>query len=192
MTIKEQAYSFNVNHGEPGYQIVDAKLTRQVKETFVKNPSLAVSQDKSKVVLTGELVKPGGILAWQKNPPPLLWTPTVDLTLEQRKEPVMKTSDPIAAELKLDGTTLLPLPKLSPHWEIKDTMFHLELLDGSTLVFKDSKLPVSANVQFKDHPYHLTASRELDHVRLDLIAAKATLRPGRQLRQGHNGGLVRR
>ena len=174
---KEQAYPFTVTHWEAGYQIVDAKFAKPVKDAGVRNPSLAVSQDKTKVVMTGELVKPAGIMAWQKNPPPLQRTPTVDLTLEQRSEPVMKTSDPITAEVQLPGTTLLPLPKLSSRWDVKSSMYHLELFDGTLLVFQGSKLPVSATLQYKNHPYHLTAIQEPDNIRLELIDAKATLSP---------------
>ena len=116
-------------------------------------------------------------MAWQKNPPPLKWTPTVILALERRSELMEKTPDPIAADLTLPGTTLLPLPKLTSRWEIKGTTLNLELRDGGTLVFKDSKLPSGAVVQFKNHPYRLSATQTPGQIRLDLIDLKATLRP---------------
>src|SRR5205823_3143178 len=117
---KENAFPFSVAHVEPGYQIVDAKIARPIATPGVKNPNLAITQDQSKVVLTGELVKPSGLVAtWQKNAPALSWTPTVLLTLERRSQPVTKISDPIAANLNLPGSTIIPLPKLSGGWEVK-------------------------------------------------------------------------
>jgi hypothetical protein len=174
---KEPSYPFSLTHMEADYKIEAAKFTRPVKEAGVKNPSLAISQDKSKIVLTGELVKPGGVIVLQKNTPPLKWTSTVSLTLERRSEPILKTLDPIATELSLPGTTFLPLPKLSDRWQIKGTMLHLEVLDGKALVFKESRLPVEATVQFKGHPYRLTATQEPDRIRLDVIDAKGTFGP---------------
>ena len=71
----EQSFWFSVSHGEPGYQIVDAKFAGPVKDASVKSPVLTIAPDKSKVTLTGELVKPGGIMAWQKNAPRLRGLP---------------------------------------------------------------------------------------------------------------------
>ena len=88
-----------------------------------------------------------------------------------------KTSDPIAVNLTLPGTTFFPLPKLGSHWDIKGTAFDLELRDGDKVAFKDSKLPISAPVLFKNHPYRLSAVREANQIRLELIDAQARLRP---------------
>src|SRR5262249_38289041 len=149
---KESSHAFKLTHLEAGDQIVEAKLASAVKEASVKNPTLTISPDKTKVVLSGELVKPGGILAFQKNSPPIQWTPTVLLTLERRSEPVLKDTDPISLELNVPGVTLLNLPKLSHRWEIKGAKLHLELLDGAAVVFKDTKFPATAKlVQFKNH-----------------------------------------
>jgi hypothetical protein len=136
-----------------------------------------VAPDKSKVVLTGELVKPAGIMAWQKNSPPVQWTPTLVLTLERRSQRVVKTSDPIAANLNLPGSTVIPLPKLSGSWEVTGTTMSLELRDGAKVVFKESNLPNGAVVPIKNHPYRVTATPGPDNVRVDLIDAKATLSP---------------
>lgn len=173
----EQSYWFSLSHDEPGYQIVDAKFARPITDAAVRTPVLTISPDKTKVVLTGELVKPGGIMAWQKNAPRLRWTPTIALTLERRGASTQKSSDPIAADLSLPGTTLIPLPKMGSHWDIKTTTFNLELRDGDKVVFKDNKLPISSLVQFKSHPYRVSAVRDANQVRLEVIDAKATLRP---------------
>lgn len=174
---KESSFPFSLTHVEGDYKIVDAKFVTPVKEPNVKNASVTIAPDKSKVVVTGELVKPGGIMAWQKNAPLPKWTPTLALTLERRTEGMTKTSDPIIADLALPGTTILPLPKLTKRWEVMGSKMHLELRDGTNIVFKDTKMPVSATVQFKNHPYRITATQGPDSIRLDVIDAKATLRP---------------
>jgi hypothetical protein len=174
---KEQTFPFSVVHSELEYQIVDAKFARPVKEPNVRNPKLTISPDKTKVILTGELVKPGGMLAWQKSPPPNMWIPTVVLTMEHRAEPVQKTPDPMTVTLNVPGTTVIPMPHLSSHWEVKSTSLNLELRDGGALVYKDTKLPISTSVQFKSHPYHLSVTQAADGVHLDLIDVRATLRP---------------
>jgi PKD repeat protein len=174
---KDNAYPFSVAHGEPGYQIIDAKFARPVSAPGVKNANLAVAPDKSKVVLTGELVKPSGIMAWQKNRPPLQWTPTLVLTLERRSQPIVKPSDPITATLNLPGSTVIPLPKLSGGWEVKGTTMSLELREGPKVVFKEDKLPNGDVVRIKNHPYRVTATPGPDNVRLELIDARATFGP---------------
>jgi hypothetical protein len=175
---KESSYPFTLTHMvEPDSQIIDAQFTKPGKETSVKNPTLTISKDKSKVVLTGELVKPAGITALKRNQPLPKWTPTVSLTVERRSEPVLKTLDPITIDVNLPGTTILPVPPLSSRWQIKGTMVHLELLDGATLVFKGSKLPIGTIVNFQNHPYRLTATQEPGHIRLDVIDSKVTFRP---------------
>ncbi len=172
---KEHFFPFTLTHTEPGYQIVDAKFARPVNDAAVKDPQLAISPDKSKVILNGELVKPGGIMAWQKNPVPVSWTPTVALTLEHRQDPVMKTMEPVVASLSVPGKTLLPMPKLSKRWESKGATINLELHDGATVVQKFYTLPANDVVRFKNHPYHFTATVGTDGVHLDLVDAQAKL-----------------
>jgi PKD repeat protein len=174
---KESTYPFTLTHVETDYQIIDAKFPKPVTDASVKNPTLAISADKSRLVLTGQLVRPGGLEALRKNQPPVKWTPTVSMKLESRSEPMLKTFDPITLEINVGGTTVLPLPPLHQHWEIKGTMVNLELLDGAVSVFKDSKLPAGAMVQFKGHPYRVSAKQAPDHIRLDVINARATLQP---------------
>ncbi len=174
---KESSFPFSLTHAEGDYKIVDAKFAKPVTDPTVKNPIVAISPDKTRVVVTGELVKPGGIMAWQKNAAQLKWVPTLILSLEHRAQPVTKTTEPIMADLKIPGTTILPLPKLTSRWEVKGAVFNLELRDGTTLVYKDSKLPISKVLSFKNHPYRVTATQSADSIRLDVTDTQATLRP---------------
>jgi hypothetical protein len=177
---KERTFPFTLTHVEPDYQIADAKFTKPAKESGVANPVLTISPDKAKVMLSGQLVKPGGLLAWQKNQVPIRWTPTVVLSLERRSAMVNKTFDPIATNLTVPGTTLLPLPKLSSRWEIKGTTLNLEVRDGAKVLYKDAKLPVGTMVQIKNQLYRLSATLSADGIRLELMDAKATAKPALQ------------
>ena len=174
---RDNSFPFSMTHVEPGYQIVDAKF-KTAKDASVKNAKLTIAPDKSKVVLSGELVKPSGFIAGlQKNTPPIKWTPTVVLTLERRSGPMPKVSDPIVANLNLPGTTVLPLPKLSGGWEVQSSSIALELRDGANVVYRDSKLPNGNVVPFKNRPYRVVAIPGPDSLRLDVIESNGPLRP---------------
>ena len=172
---KEQTFPFSVTHVESEYQIAGAKFLQPPQTTSVKDVHLTISPDKTKVVLSGELVKPGGIMALQRNPAPVKWTPTVVLSLEKRLPPVVKTLEPIMANLKLPGTTVLPLPKLSKHWDVRSASLTLELRDGANVVYKGYTFPASATVNFKNEPYQFTATQGPDGIHLDMVSAKARL-----------------
>ena len=116
-------------------------------------------------------------MAWQKNPPPVKWTPTIVLSLEKRLAPVVKTMDPIVANLKVPGTTILPLPKMSKHWDVKGTTVTLELRNGANLVYRGYTFPASGPVQFNRQPYQLALTQGPDGIHVDLYSAKASLQP---------------
>ncbi|MCI0377288.1 MAG: PKD domain-containing protein [Gemmataceae bacterium] len=168
---KENSYTFDIERPiDPGFQIVDAKLERSVSDAAVKSHKLSISPDKTKIRLSGELVKQGGFL--QKNAPPPSWVPTVQVTLERRALPERKTSDPVAANLNVPGSTLVPLPKLPNGWAVADRKLNLELRDGATIIYRGSVLPSGANVQIRNRACRVTATELADHVRVDVVDAR--------------------
>lgn len=171
---KDAVYNFSKESATVagGYEIVSAKLAKPATEAFVKNVQIEIAPDKSKVRLSGQLVK-----AAQKSSQPLKWVPTLALSLERRSRPVVKTSDPIVTNLNVPGTTVLPLPKLTSGWEVTSKKLSLELRDGPSIVYRGTQLPSGATVKLKSRSCRVTATEAGDHLRLDVTDVKGALRP---------------
>ena len=98
---KIQAVAEKLKLDIAGFEIVEAKLTGE-KPDFVEDVKLEVSADKTRVTLSGTLLKDKGA--------PSSWFAPVALTVEKRIGPAPKTVDPVALDLKLPGTTIVPIP----------------------------------------------------------------------------------
>ncbi len=172
---KENTFNFRTELTKAGFVIIDAKFEEPIKSPLIKNPKLDFS-DKTRVRLIGEMTKPAGFLGLQKNVPPPCWHTPVAVILERRSAPVTKTTDPVAANLAVPGTTTLLVPKLSDGWEVTGKpRLVLELRDGNKVVYRDAKLPSGVVIPFKNRPCRVTAVEGPDQIRLEIIDATATL-----------------
>ena len=79
----------------PGNQIVEANFAKLVNDRSVKDAKLEIAADKSKVYLTGELVRA------VRNSPPTSWHAEVILVEEAKSATETKTCDPVVVTLNL-------------------------------------------------------------------------------------------
>lgn len=166
----DPSYPFRIERGiEPGFELLEARFARPVTDSSVKNAKVEVSSDRKKVVLSGELVK-AGLLSKMATPPS--WVAPIIVTLERRSPPVKQTSDPVMVNLKVPGTTMVPMPSLPLGWMAQARKMSLELRDGATVVYRDSKLPAGALVQMKSRPMRVTAVEQAGQLRLDVVDSK--------------------
>lgn len=172
---KENTYAFKEERRvDGGFQIVEAKFARPVKDAAVRNAKVEISSDKTKIVVSGELVKPTGI--FNKNAPPPNWAATVTVAMERRSEMARKSTDPVMVNLSLPGVVTLPLPSLPIGWEPRARQLSLEVSDGGKTVLRESKLPIIASVQLKNRPCRITAIEQSGQIRLEVSDAAKTLR----------------
>src|SRR5262249_5147982 len=101
----DKTYQFTTEYPvEDGFHIGGApQFVQAPREKDIK---LDVSADKAKLILSGTLVKPSGF--FNKNAPPPRFAAEVKVALEKTSAPTVKNPDPVALNLQLPGTTVLP------------------------------------------------------------------------------------
>lgn len=165
---KEPTHRFVVERAaEPGFAILKADVTKASNNTQVKNLQLEVSGDKSKVRLTGEMVKSGSAT----------WNAQIRLTQEMHSPAVKRNMEPIPVALKVPGVTVVPVPPLPGNWVPQHKNLDLSLRDGTKLVWRGTQLPVNQTVQFKNRNFRLNATETTGQIRLDVVELGSSLRP---------------
>jgi PKD repeat protein len=146
---------------DDGFEIKQATFLQPVKEAFVKKADLQISADKRKVRLAGELVKA------QSNAPAPVWIVQVQIIQEKRGAPIKKVMDPVAVNLTVPGSTLLPLPPLPQGWTARNRTLTLTQ-DGKQMAWKEGQLPRNAGVQMSSSTYIVNATEQDNQLRVDL------------------------
>ena len=172
----ENTFSFTEERAAPaGFQIIKADFVKTPKESAnLKDVRLTFTPDK--VVVTGTLIKTGGL--FHKNAPPPNFAAEVILTLESMAKSMPKTVDPVALNLQVPGSTILPIPALNKDWKVTGRALQLELRAGDKVFWRDSRLPVNALVQINGRAYRVTAIEMTDQVRVDVVSSQTVSRPG--------------
>lgn len=148
---------------QAGYKIVKAELlNKNEKEAPVRNVNVEIAPDQSRIILTGELIKAGGLLT--SNAPPPKWLADVKVVMERRSPPQMRDLGDIALAVSLNGTTKLPIQPPEDGWEIVKTNVSLEIWDGPRKAWEGAKGCTNARVMLKNQPCYLTAAMQKDNV----------------------------
>ncbi|MFO0863203.1 MAG: PKD domain-containing protein [Gemmataceae bacterium] len=92
-----------------GWRIGDLKA-KPAPPNLVRNAELALSPDRTRFLVKGEMIRSSGMFGSRGQPQ---WLAEVAATLEKTSEPTIKTSDPIFVPLKLPGRTMLAMPAAS-------------------------------------------------------------------------------
>ena len=144
-----------------GCQIEDAVLLNKPDASApVRNVKIEISPDKSKVVVTGELVKPKKWLA-SSSPPPV-WHAQIRAQVVCRSSPQkLKCSDMVMA-LAMNSTTKVPMQPLQEGWEIVNKKVGLELWDGSRKAWEGSDGVTNARLSLMNQPCIVTAMPHAD------------------------------
>jgi PKD repeat protein len=153
---------------DPDCKIVSAELVGATDPNCpVRNARVAVADDKSKFILTGELTKKTGIFAPRATAPH--WLAAVKVVMERRSAPQTQTPGAAMVNIKPGVATKIPMQPLGADWQIIGQQVSLELWDGSRKVWEGNQAVTSAPVTLNNHRCFVTAVPQNDGfvVRID-------------------------
>lgn len=148
-----------------GFQIVKAGL-QNADDPQVRNVRLDVDPSRTKVIVRGELL--------QGAPN---WVALVDWTLERRSTPIAKMMEEIPVNLSVPGQTPIPIPQLSPRWQVAQKKLSLELRDGGRVVWSGDRLPAGDVVQMSKRSVRVSAVEQGGRLVLSVTDMGVPLRP---------------
>jgi hypothetical protein len=155
------------------WQIASATLKDWcLKSPAVKDPKVAVSPDRTKLILTGQLLKQGGGILKRTGNSPTKWVAGVDLAMQRRAAPAVQGPESVATLLKLDGPTVLTIPQAQGAQVVRQ-MLSLDVTDGSRPTPQRLTVPASGTVLLQNQPWQLTATQQGNQVRIDLRALRS-------------------
>ena len=157
-----------------GWRIADLKA-KPAPPNLVRNAELAVSHDKTRFLVKGEMMRNSGMFGSRGQPQ---WLAEVMATLEKTSEPTTRTSDPIFTPLKMPGRTMLAMPQLPQGWQPTNRRLNLELRDGNSVVWRDSKLPTSGIIQMQNRRWQVSAAEVSGQIMLDIADASGFVPSG--------------
>lgn len=156
-----------------GFQIQDAKLV-VVNECGSRNLEVKVAPDRQSVLVSGDLVKDGGLL--NRNAPPPSAVVQVVLTLERRAV-VKRPPIPVTGMLSAPGSLVVALPGFPPNWTNQQRQLQVELRDGDKVVWQGPQMPQGAVVTLQNHSCSLTATPQGNQIRIDVAEVKTAGQP---------------
>ena len=144
-----------------GCTIVSAELVSTAdKNGVVRNPSVTIAPDKSKLILSGDLVKPTGVFVSKTAPPH--WLAQVKVVMERRSAPQPYNPGEVMVTVKPGSTTMIPMQPLDPGLVIVQQDVSLELWDGSRKAWQGSSAVTAAPVTLSNKPCFVTAALQKD------------------------------
>lgn len=139
----------------------------QPNERLVRNPKLTIAADKKSFTVTGELLRQnaaGGA--------PASWFAKVEMNVANQATPGAKKCQPVSAMLQLPGRTVVALPTSTGalaggiEWELRE---------GMTVLYKDTKLPATQILRFKDQTYRVSVSSIGSQLQIDAVETGPTV-----------------
>jgi PKD repeat protein len=159
-----------------GFKIIKAELlNKNEPDAPVRNANVEIAPDQSKLILTGELLKSGGLLT--ANEPPPKWLANVNVVMERRSAPQTRNLGDIALTVSPNSTIRLPIQSLDPGWEILKTNISLELWDGTRKVWDGANGCQNTRVTVKNQACYLTTTIQKDAVIVRIDCPAANLLP---------------
>ena len=141
-------------HGWPGYQVVKAELIPGSKESQLKGaPKVEIAADKSKVTVTGDMLKPNIL---NKFINPACQVP-VKVTLEKRLGSAPKEFN-LPMALNVPGKTAIPVPPLPSNWQCGKAVVTLDLKEGTRSIWSGTTMPNNQQVVLKGRPVAISAA----------------------------------
>lgn len=161
-----------------GWTIAEAKYDPPAKNV-IRNLKPEASTDRTRLRVSGELIKPKNVLTTNVAPPQCVVR--VDMTLERRSAPVTRAADPVTFDLNTPGTTAMPLPPPPAGLDVQAKRIALQIKDGSKTIWKGPGLPAAAQVALQNRAMRVTAVEQGNQLRIDVVAPNPALpvsRPG--------------
>ncbi|MSQ93358.1 MAG: PKD domain-containing protein [Gemmataceae bacterium] len=154
---------------ESGCTIVSVELVnKNDKNALARKFEVQPSPDKSKIILTGELVKPSGLLTPKTAPPH--WVAQVKVVMERRSPLEIINRGEVMMAVNPGTTTKIPMQPLEPGYDIIRKHVNLELWDSGRKVWEGSKAVTNAKVMLKNQPCLVTAIPQADGMLLKIDA----------------------
>jgi PKD repeat protein len=160
---------------DPGFAIVRTDLASSDDHASVRNLLCQVAPDKSKVILTGELVRKTGLLAKKTTAPAYVAQLHVDM--ERRSPPQTINRGHLSMTASLNRTTKVPMQPLEEGWEIVRKQVCLQLWDGAHKAWESSKAVTNAKVMLNNQTCFVTTTLQNDAVLLKIDAPAGPIRP---------------
>jgi PKD repeat protein len=158
--------TFLLDSAHQDCQIVAAEVLNK-QDPHVRNVRVEVAPDKGRFVLRGELVHSAKWWDLHKQSPPP-WVAQVALQLERRSTPQDVPMEEIPVNLVVPGTTAIPIPHLSSGWQMTGKRLHLELCDGSKIVWSGDQPPSRTALQLGHRPVIVSAVEQGDRLILQV------------------------
>lgn len=153
------SYPFEINRRVgPDATILEATLERP-NEQLIRNPKLVIASDKKSFKVTGELLRQSGAGVVAAS-----WFGKVDMKVANQGTPSSRKSEPVSALLQLPGRTVVPMPPANGSMV---SGLEWELREGMTVLYKDTKFPVTQVVRFKDRSYRVTVAPQGNQMLID-------------------------
>jgi hypothetical protein len=173
---KEKVFRFEKQlQASPGFLITE--FSHQVvpgPSRGYRNVGLKSAPDQRSLLLTGELVKPTGLLSRKGGLPNLVVH--VSMTQERRSPAPEPEVHPISVPLNGPGSVLVDLPRQPDNWVNVQPSYNLSLEQEGRVIWQEAQLPRGAAVLMKDRPCQLTATVEGNKVRVDLTEANPAVK----------------
>jgi hypothetical protein len=158
-------------------QILAAEV-RNKQDPKVRNLQVDIAPDRTKFTVRGELVHEAHWWKLKKQAPPP-WVAEVVLSLEKRSAPQEMAMDEIPVNVRVPGTTAIPMPRLSSGWQMTGKRLHLELWDGNRVAWSGEQPPTRTVLQLAHRPVLVSAVEQGEF--LVLQVSDATPTPARPL-----------
>ncbi|HZZ80421.1 MAG TPA: PKD domain-containing protein [Gemmataceae bacterium] len=147
---------------DPGTIIVGAEIVNKADETTPRNLECKLSEDRTKVVLTGELVRPTGVLLQTQTAP--RWLATVKATLERRSAPRTLQPDEVTMAVGPGRSVKIPMQALRQGWEPVKAQVSMELWDGNRKIWSGEPPIANAAMIWKNQNCTMSAVQQSDGI----------------------------
>ena len=160
---------------DPGFTIVSADMASSDDHATVRNLTCQVAPDKSKVILSGELVRQTGLLAKKGTAPAYL--AQLHVVMERRSPAQTINRGDVSMTVSLNGTTKVPMQPMEEGWEIVRKQVCLQLWDGAHKAWESSKAVTNAKVMLNNQTCFVSTTLQNDAVLLKIDAPPGPIRP---------------
>jgi hypothetical protein len=93
--------------------------------------------------------------------------------VEEHRKPVNRPGVPVTATLTCPGSAQLMLPPTPKNWQGLDRQVRVQLRECQKVVWQESKIPSIATVTLHGQRWQVTATRGVDHVKIELREGRA-------------------
>lgn len=147
---------------DPGCTLADLVVVNKSDPKAPRKLDCQPSPDKTKIILTGELVRPTGLLTPKQTAPS--WLAEVKATMERRSQPQLVSRGDVAMAIAPGRAVKIPLQPLGDGYEPIRAHVTLELWENGRQIWSGEPPIANAALTWRNQPATLTASQQSDGV----------------------------